>query len=93
MSRRRTPGKPGRPCKLSTAVLVTLTAALLDGEPFEVAARTAGIGASTLHRWMAKARAGDARFGPLAALVREARRAGLERAVFSDLSLSILRIA
>jgi hypothetical protein len=89
--RRHTPGKPGRPCKFSTAVLVALTAALLAGEPFEAAARAAGIGASTLYRWQAKARAGDARFGPLAALVREARRTGCERAALANLSLTIFQ--
>ena len=58
MSRRRKPpNRGGRPSKFTTPVVVAITGALIAGEPFEAAARAAGIGQSTLYRWLAKARA------------------------------------
>jgi hypothetical protein len=71
--------------------LVALTGALIAGEPFEAAAKAAGIGQSTLYRWLAKARAGDPRFGPLADVISQARHAGQTEAAFSGLSLALLK--
>ena len=85
MPRRKPPNRGGRPCKFTTPALVALTAALIAGDPFEAAAKAAGIGQSTLYRWLARARAGDPRFGPLADVIREARRAGEINEGFGDL--------
>jgi hypothetical protein len=70
MPRRRKPRKPtGRPCKVGDrAVLIALVAALARGWSLDNAARAAGIGHSTLYRWLSLGRAGDARFTALAAL-------------------------
>ena len=73
------------------SAVVALTTAMLDGEPLEVAARAAGIGSGTLYRWMALARAGDPRFGPLAALVWQARLAGSDRVSLGLLSKSFAK--
>jgi transposase-like protein len=57
-------------------------AELLDGETFECAARAAGVGPSTLYRWMAEAKAGDPRFGPMNDVVRQAKHAKELNAAF-----------
>ena len=74
MPRKRPRNKGGRPSKLTVAMVVKLTTALLERHSLEHAARESGIGVSTLYRWMARARAGDERFGPVAKLVKEAKR-------------------
>jgi hypothetical protein len=88
MSRRRKPpNRGGRPLKLTTPTVVRLTAALLDRESFEAA----GIGQSTLYRWLAKAKAGDPRFGPLNDVVRRAQHAREVDSAFSHFSLALLK--
>ena len=91
MPRRKPPNRGGRPCKFTTPALVALTGALIAGEPFEAAAKAAGIGQSTLYRWLAKAKARDPRFGPLNALVRRAQHARGVKSAFSHLSLALLK--
>ena len=85
MPRRKPPNRGGRPCKFTTPALVAITGALIAGEPFEAAAKAAGIGQSTLYRWLAKARAGDPRFGPLADVIDQARHAAGINEGFGDL--------
>ena len=75
MRRRKPPIKGGRPSKFTTAAVVKITSELLDGETFEAAARAAGVGPSTLYRWMAKAKVGDPRFGPINDVVKQAEHA------------------
>ena len=53
--------------------MVKITWELLVGGTFEAAARAAGVASSTLYRWMAKARAGDSRFGPINEIVTQAK--------------------
>jgi hypothetical protein len=71
--------------------VVAITGALIGGKSFEAAARAAGIGQSTLYRWLARAPAGDPRFGPLADLIRQARHAGRTESAFAGLSLALLK--
>src|SRR5262249_40761157 len=73
-SRNKRRNRGGRPSRLTIEMVVKLTTALLERRSLEFAARECGIGVSTLYRWMARARAGDARFGPVDKLVKEAKR-------------------
>lgn len=75
MSRRKTINRGGRPSKFTTAAVVKITSELLDGQSFEDAARAAGIGPVTLYRWLAKAKAGDPRFGPMNEVIKQAKQA------------------
>ena len=75
MRRRKSLNRGGRPSKFTTAAVVKITSELLDGETFEAAARAAGVGPSTLYRRMAKAKAGDSRFGPMNDVVEQAKHA------------------
>jgi hypothetical protein len=73
-SRHKRRNRGGRPSRLTIDMVVKLTTALLERRSLEFAARECGIGVSTLYRWMARARAGDQRFGPVDKLVKEAKR-------------------
>jgi len=53
--------------------VVKITWELLIGGTFDAAARAAGVAPSTLYRWMAKARTGDSRFGPINEIVTQAK--------------------
>ncbi len=75
MRRRKALNRGGRPSKFTTAAVVRITSRLLDGETLDAAARAAGVGPSTLYRWMAQAKAGDPRFGPINAVVRQTKHA------------------
>ena len=66
MPRRKPKSRGGRPCRYTPAVVTTLMAALARGVSLEKAADLAGIGTTTLYRWLALSRAGDARFARLA---------------------------
>jgi hypothetical protein len=81
---RKPSNRDGRPSKFTPAAVAALIGALYAGESFEAAARAAGIGPSTLYRWMALARGGDPRFGPLAGVVNRGRRAGQRRINLSE---------
>lgn len=70
MSRSQARRQGGRPNRLTVAVALALVRHVGQGEPLEDAARRAGIGPSTLWRWLAAGRAGDPRF---VALVRGAQ--------------------
>jgi hypothetical protein len=78
MPRRRKPRKPtGRPCKVGDhAVPIPLVAALARGGTLDHAARAAGIGHSTLYRWIAQGHAGDAWFAALAMLLKDRPKGG-----------------
>jgi hypothetical protein len=91
MPRRKPTNRGGRPSKFTTPAVVAITGALIAGESFEAAAHAAGIGQSTLYRWLAKARAGDPRFGPLADVVRQARHAGQHGSAFSSLAATLIK--
>jgi hypothetical protein len=78
MPRRPKPRMPtGRPCKIGDhSVLIPLVAALARGGTLDRAARAAGIGHSTLYRWLSLGRAGDARFAALAELLKARSKGG-----------------
>jgi hypothetical protein len=78
--RRQARRRGGRPSRLTVAVALDLVRHVGRGEPLEDAARRAGIGASTLWRWLAAGRAGDSRFSALVEAIDRARRgSGLAR--------------
>jgi len=79
---RRNPG--GRPSKFTTPAALAVVTALCQGESLEAAARVAGIGISTLYRWLELGRRGDPRFSPLAAAVPAATSAGRTRLSFGE---------
>jgi hypothetical protein len=91
MPRRKPSNRGGRPTKFTTPAVVALASALIEGESFEAAANAAAIGQSTLYRWLAKARAGDPRFGPLEDVISQARLAGETKSAFLDLSRALLK--
>ena len=73
MSRRRKPpNRGGRPTRFTTDAAVALTAAFGRGETPETAARSTGVGCSTVFGWLALGRAGDPQFAALAELAGEA---------------------
>jgi transposase-like protein len=72
MPRRKPKNKGGRPSKWTIPVAVELVTAMKRGTSFQRAARDAGIGKSTLYRWVAQAQAGDPRFAIMAPLIRPA---------------------
>jgi hypothetical protein len=91
MPRRKPKNRGGRPSKFTTPAIVAIAAALGDGEPLDGAAKAAGIGISTLYRWLSRARSGDPRYGPLAGLVGQARRAGRTESAFASLGSMLLK--
>src|SRR5262245_40092198 len=62
-ARPRNPG--GRPCKMSTSPALAVVSALCQGQSLDEAARSAGVGPSTLYRWLAAGRRGDPRYSAL----------------------------
>jgi hypothetical protein len=82
MSQRKMLNRGGRPSKFTTAAVVLIISELLNGETTESAARAAGVGPSTLYRWMAASKAGDPRFGPINAVFDQAKELGPLSAVF-----------
>jgi hypothetical protein len=77
--RRCAKSKGGRPCKLTVPVALALLEALRDGDTLDQAAGRAGIGATTLGRWLRADREGDPRYRPLVEGLRQARRSDLDR--------------
>ena len=82
MGSRRVRRRGGRPSRWTVAVAPELVWQVERDEPLEEAARRAGLGATTLWRWLAAGRAGDARYAALVAALERARRgSGLARLV------------
>ena len=65
MPRRKPKNRGGRPSLWTPAVAFALGEAIGRGLALPAAARRARIGRSTLHRWVAAARAGDPEYAPL----------------------------
>jgi len=84
----RKPGKgPGRPTALTQALTATVVRYLKDGAYLETACAAAGIGKSTLHRWLKQA-AEDDKAGELETPAQEFRDAveeALAQAELDDL--------
>ena len=62
----------GRPSKFTAANALAIVAEVTAGVPRDDAARAAGVGPSTVYRWLAKGRAGDPRFKAFADALRAA---------------------
>lgn len=73
MPRRKPKDRGGRPCRYTGTAVATIVAALTRGESLETAAGRAGLGATTLYRWIALSRAGDPRYAELAEAVEGVR--------------------
>jgi hypothetical protein len=73
MPRRKPRNRGGRPCRYTPFVITSVMATLARGGSLEKAADAAGIGTTTLYRWLALSRAGDARFAALADAVEGVR--------------------
>lgn len=76
---KRRGSKGGRPSRLTLGVALALVDAIRGGLSLEGAARAAGIGPTTLGRWLREGRAGDPRYRPLVEGLRQARRSDLDR--------------
>ncbi len=74
MAVRRYPG--GRPSKFTTPTALAVVAELCRGESLEAAAKSAGVGLSTLYRWLERGRRGDPRFSPMVGAVAQSSAAG-----------------
>jgi len=74
MAVRRNAG--GRPSKFTTPDALAVVAELARGGSLEAAAKSAGVGLSTVYRWLDHGRRGDPRFTPLAVAVPAATSAG-----------------
>jgi hypothetical protein len=59
MPRRTLRNKGGRPCRYSARTVVIIMSALARGESLEQAVDAAGIGTTTLYRWLALSRTGE----------------------------------
>jgi hypothetical protein len=64
----------GRPTKYGTGTALRVAAALHSGDSIGQAARAAGIGRTTLYRWLAQGRQSDPRFADLAGAAAILRR-------------------
>jgi len=74
MAVRRNPG--GRPSKFTTPAALAVVTELARGGSLEAAARSAGVGLSTVYRWLALGRRGDPRFSPMVGAVAQSSAAG-----------------
>jgi transposase len=66
----------GRPSKFTTAVVLAVVTALFQGESLEAAAKSAGVGLSTVYRWLDHGRRGGPRFSPMVGAVAQSSAAG-----------------
>src|SRR5262245_30388489 len=89
--RRKSRNRGRRPSKFTTPTLVVIAASLRAGRSLDESARPAGIGPASLFRWMAKARGGEPRFGPLEEIFRQARESGQDWTAFDQLSLALCK--
>lgn len=61
---------------MTTSTALVLVSALCRGENLEAAARSAGVGPSTVYRWLSLANKGDSRYAALVDAVRQSKAAG-----------------
>ena len=62
----------GRPSKFTAANALAIVAEVTAGVPRDDAARAAGVGPSTVYRWLAKGRTGDPAYRAFALALRAA---------------------
>jgi hypothetical protein len=75
MPRKRPRNPGGRPTKYTAARVLRLVSAIGAGKSRAEAAEAAGIGDTTLERWLTKGRSGHPDFAPLVQAVRQLERA------------------
>ncbi len=85
----RNPG--GRPSKFDVGTALAIVAGVRQGKPRDEAAKRAGVGASTLYRWVQSGKAGDPAFVPLVDALRQADRARLDSSLARDYARLVLR--
>ena len=68
MSHRKPKNKGGRPCLCTIEIATFVAAMLAHNKSIRETAKTAGIGVSTLNRWLHDGRQGDPQFAVLAEL-------------------------
>jgi hypothetical protein len=78
----------GRPSKLTPSVVLRLVTLICQGKSIEEATWSAGVGQSTVYRWMALGRNGDPRFEGLAEALKEAHSAAGSSKALISLALS-----
>jgi hypothetical protein len=91
MPRSKPKNQGGRPCRYTPFVVSSLMAALARGKSLEEAADAAGIGTTTLYRWLTLSRVGDARFATLADAVGAVHRAAENGQMTGDLFSKAVR--
>jgi hypothetical protein len=75
MPRKRPRNPGGRPTKYTAARVLRLVSAIAEGKSRAAAAEAAGIGETTLERWLTKGRSGHLDFAPLVKVVGQVERA------------------
>lgn len=63
----------GRPSKFTPQTALAIVADISEGRTRDNAAEAAGVGASTLYRWLQRGRAGDPRYADLARAIQGAQ--------------------
>ncbi len=91
MRRKRDRDRGGRPSKFTTPAALAIVAAVGDGKSFDEAARSAGVGSTTLYRWLALGRAGDRRFADLAGAIGQARAGEVYSRMVAAFGLKLLK--
>jgi hypothetical protein len=91
MPRRKLRNRPGRPLGYTASTLAVIVAALARGGDFGEAATAAGIGRSSLYRWLQLSRAGDARFHGLADAIEGVRRGSVNHLLGRSLGKLLFR--
>ena len=92
MPRKRTHNRGGRPSKFTAETALAIVAEIAQGRPHDKAAKTAGVGASTVYRWLQKGRAGDPRFAPLARATRAAKDGWTCASILTELAVFKYRL-
>lgn len=92
MPRKRQRSRGGRPSKFTATTALAIVAEMAGGTPRNEAARGAGVGASTLYRWLQKGRAGDPRYAPLVQATRGARDGWASMSVLTELAIFKYRL-
>ena len=93
MPRRKQRNPGGRPPKFNVSTVLAIVAAVGQGKPRDEAAKGAGVGASTLYRWVQSGKAGDPAFVPLVDALRQADQARLDGSLARDYARLVLRSA
>ena len=69
---------------MTTSTALVLVSALCRGEQLQAAARSAGVGLSTVYRWLSLANKGNPRYAALAEAVRQSQAAAKAVRAYSE---------